>query len=131
MKRYGDRFGLKCKNNPQKDSLAAAEFLFAKASQGKPILIDFNIGADMVASDYEVTDYETPLSRDPWLWIPRKVGERNKGGHVIVAAGAFLSKGKKKLLVLDSNWSEPRVWDLQKYVASKASVKEMGFHTCD
>ncbi len=131
MKKYGDRFGFKCKNNPQTDSRAAADFLFNKASEGKPILIDFNIGSDMVSSTYEVTDYETPVSRDPRLWIPRKVGQRNSSGHVIVAAGAFISKGKKKLLVLDSNWTEPRVWDLQKYIASKAAVKEMGFHTCE
>lgn len=131
MKNYGKRFGFKCKNNPQTDSRKAAEFLFNKGLEGKPILIDFNIGSDMVSSTYEVTDYETPVSRDPRLWVPRKVGQRNSSGHVIVAAGSFISKGKKKLLVLDSNWTEPRVWDLEKYIASKAAVKEMGFHTCE
>ena len=131
MKNYGTRFGFKCKNNPQTDSKKAAEFLFNKGLEGKPILIDFNIGSDMVSSTYEVTDFETPVSRDPRLWVPRKVGERNSSGHVIVAAGSFISKGKKKLLVLESNWTEPRVWDLEKYIASKAAVKEMGFHTCD
>lgn len=130
MKKYGERFGFKCKNNPFTDAKLASEFLFQTASSGNPVLIDFNIGSDMVASTYEVTDYETPVSRDPRLWIPRKVGQRASSGHVIVAAGAFISKGKKKLLVLDSNWTEPRVWDLQKYIASKAAVKEMGFHTC-
>lgn len=131
MKNYGKRFGFTCKSNPQTDAKKAAEFLFNKASEGKPILIDFNIGSDMVSSSYEVTDYETPVSRDPRLWVPRKVGQRASSGHVIVAAGAFISKGKKKLLVLDSNWTEPRVWDLDKYIAGKAAVKEMGFHTCD
>lgn len=131
MKNYGKRFGFKCKNNPQTDSRRAAEFLFNKGLEGKPILIDFNIGSDMVASTYEVTDFENPVSRDPRLWVPRKVGERNSSGHVIVAAGSFISKGKKKLLVLDSNWTEPRVWDLERYIASKAAVKEMGFHTCE
>lgn len=130
MKKYGKRFGFSCKNNPFTDSKKAAAFLFEKASSGSPIMIDFNIGSDMVSSTYEVTDYETPVSRDPRLWIPRKVGQRTSSGHVIVAAGAFVSKGKKKLLILDSNWTEPRVWDLDKYIASKAAVKEMGFHTC-
>ncbi|MFP5386856.1 MAG: hypothetical protein ACLGHN_12300 [Bacteriovoracia bacterium] len=131
MKRYGKRFGFTCKNNPFKDSRKAADFLFNKALEGKPILIDFNIGSDMVSSSYEVTDYETPVSRDPRLWIPRKVGQRTTSGHVIVGAGAFISKGKKKLLVLDSNWTEPRVWDLDRYIRSRAAVKEMGFHTCE
>ena len=131
MKKYGKRFGFNCKNNPFKDSRKAADFLFKKALEGKPILIDFNIGSDMVSSSYEVTDYETPVSRDPRLWIPRKVGQRTASGHVIVGAGAFISKGKKKLLVLDSNWTEPRVWDLDRYIRSRAAVKEMGFHTCE
>ena len=131
MKNYGKRFGFKCKNNPQTDSKKAADFLFQKASEGKAILVDFNIGSDMVSSTYEVTDYETPVSRDPRLWIPRKVGQRNSSGHVIVIAGAFVSKNRKKLLVLDSNWTEPRVWDLNRYIKSKAAVKEMGFHTCE
>lgn len=131
MKNYGKRFGFRCKNNPQTNSKKAAEFLFQKASEGRPILVDFNIGSDMVSSTYELTDYETPVSRDPRLWIPRKVGQRNSSGHVIVVAGAFFSKNRKKLLVLDSNWTEPRVWDLGRYIQTKAAVKEMGFHTCD
>lgn len=131
MKKTGERFGFKCKNNPFTDSKKAADFLFNTAAAGKPILIDFNIGSDMVSSTYEVTDFETPVSRDPRLWVPRKVGQRNSSGHVIVGAAAFISKGKKKLLVLDSNWTEPRVWDLERYIARKAAVKEMGFHTCD
>lgn len=130
MKKYGERFGFRCKNNPFTEAKLASDFLFQSASNGNPVLIDFNVGADMVSSTYEVTDYETPVSRDPRLWVPRKVGQRSNSGHVIVAAGAFISKGKKKILVLDSNWTEPRVWDLQRYISSKAAVKEMGFHTC-
>lgn len=131
MKNYGKRFGFNCRNNPFTNPRQAADFLFQKTSEGKPVLIDFNIGSDMVASTYEVTDYETPVSRDPRLWLPRKVGQRATSGHVIVAAGAFISKGRRKLLVLDSNWTEPRVWDLDRYLGSKVAIKEMGFHTCN
>lgn len=130
MKKYGKRFGFKCRNNLFDKTKDAADFLFKAALAGKPILIDFNISSKMVTSTYEVTDYETPVKRDPRLWRPRKVGEINASGHVIVAAAAFVSNGKKKLLVLDSNWTEPRVWDLDRYIAQKAAVKEMGFHTC-
>ena len=97
---------------------------------GKPLLIDFNIGPDMVSSTYEVKDYENPTSVDPRLWVPRQIGQRNAGGHVIVAAGSFISKGKKKLLILDSDWAEPRVWDLERYVARKSAYKEIGVHSC-
>lgn len=131
MKMYGKRYGFSCRNNSFKDPRAAADFIYQKTSEGKPVLIDFNIGSDMVASTYEVTDFETPLRRDPRLWVPRKVGQRTSSGHVIVAAAAFMAKGRKKILVLDSNWTEPRVWDLARYIGSKAAVKEMGFHTCN
>jgi hypothetical protein len=131
MKNYGKRFGFTCKNNPFTDRKKAAEFLFNKTSEGKPVLIDFNISSDMVTSTYEVTDYETTSKRDARLWLPRKVGQRMKSGHVIVGAAAFLANGRRKILVLDSDWTEPRVWDLDKYVGLKAAVKEMGFHTCN
>ena len=131
MKMWGNRFGFNCRNNPFTNPRQAADFLFQKTMEGKPVMIDFNIGSDMVASTYEMTDFETPVSRDPRLWLPRKVGQRMTSGHVIVAAGAFISRGRRKLLVLDSNWTEPRVWDLDRYLGSKVAVKEMGFHTCN
>jgi hypothetical protein len=131
MKNFGKRFGFVCKSNPFTDPKKAADFIFNKTSEGKPVLIDFNIGPDMVTSTYDLNDYETVSGRDARLWVPRKVGQRNAGGHVIVAAAAFVSKGKKKILVLDSDWAEPRVWDLERYLSKKAAVKEMGFHTCN
>jgi hypothetical protein len=131
MNKLGKRFGFKCKSHPMADAKSVVAFLFQMATLGKPILIDFNLGPDMVSSTYEITDYETLFNKDPRLWIPRKVGERNVSGHVIVAAASFVSRGRKKLLVLDSNWTEPRVWDLEKYVSKNTAVKEMGFHTCE
>lgn len=130
LKKHGKRFGFACRAHRFKQPKEASQFLFEQVSRGIPVLIDFNIGSDMVSSSYEFVDFETNDLRDPRLWIPRKVGQRSISGHVIVAAGAFISKGKKKLLVLDSNWSEPRVWDLQRYIENKAAVKEMGFHSC-
>lgn len=131
MKNYGKRFGFTCKNNKFTDPKKAADFIFERTSQGKPVLLDYNIGPDMVTSSYEVIDFEKPLSPDPRLWVPRQRGERNSGGHVIVAAAAFVANGKPKVMVVDSDWSEPRVWDLEKYFAKKTAVSEMGFHTCD
>jgi hypothetical protein len=130
MKLFGKRFGFSCRSHHFNNSKDVSEFLFNKSAEGRPLLIDFNIGPDMVSSTYEIKDYENPTSIDPRLWIPRQVGQRTAGGHVIVAAGSFISRGKKKLLILDSDWSEPRVWDLEKYVARKAAYKEIGVHSC-
>jgi hypothetical protein len=131
MKSLGKRFGLRCRNNPFSDGKNAADFLYRSARAGVPILLDFNVGRDMVRSTYEVTDYETLVTRDPRMWVPRQVGQRNSSGHVIVVAAAFMGKGRRKLLVLDSNWTEPRVWDLELHIARGAAVREMGFHTCE
>ena len=131
MKNYGKRFGFRCTNNHFTDPKKAVDFIYEKASEGRPILIDFNIGSDMVASSYELIDFENPVTLDMRLWIPRKIGERAKDGHIIVAAAAFLANGRKKVLILDSNWAEPRVWDLDRYLGKKVAVKEMGFHTCN
>jgi hypothetical protein len=131
MKNFGQRFGFVCKNNPFTDAKKAAEFIFNKASEGKPVLIDFNIGPNMVTSTYDLVDYETVSARDARLWVPRKIGQRKSGGHVIVAAAAFVSNGRKKNLVLDSDWSDPRVWDLERYISQAVAMKEMGFHSCN
>jgi len=96
MKRFGKRFGTSCKGHTFNSSKDVSDFLFTKAQEGKPLLIDFNIGPEMVSSSYEVRDYEKPVAIDPRLWVPREVGQRNAGGHVIVAVGSFISKGKKK-----------------------------------
>lgn len=131
MKHFGKRFGFKCKNTLFKNPKDAVDFIFNKTLEGQPVLIDFNISKDMLTSTYEVTDFEKPFSADPRLWLPRKVGQRMTSGHALVAAAAFKANGRKKVLVLDSDWTEPRVWDLDKYLGKKAAVKEMNFHTCN
>lgn len=131
MKSFGDRFGFKCKEKIFEESTKATDYVFNQTLTGKPVIMEFYLGPDMVTSDYELEDYETSSEMDTRLWIPRKVGEKNGGGHAIVAAAAFTSKGRKKVLVLDSNWTEPRVWDLDKYLGEKAAIKEMIFHSCD
>lgn len=131
MKNFGKRYGFTCKNNMFTNPKDAVKFIYEKTLQGRPVLIDFNISKNMLTSTYEITDFERPVSSDPRLWLPRKRGQRMTSGHAIVGASAFMANGRKKVLVLDSDWTEPRVWDLDKYLGTKAAVKEMGFHTCE
>jgi hypothetical protein len=93
--------------------------------------MEFWIGQKMLRSSYELMDFETQVEKDTRLWIPRRIGVRNGGGHAIVAAAAFTSKGRKKVLVLDSNWTEPRVWDLETYLGPETKISEMIFHNCN
>ncbi len=131
MKSFGDRFGFTCKEKIFDESSKAADYVYEQVSTGRPVLMEFYLGSDMVTSRYELEDYETKSEMDTRLWIPRKTGERNGGGHAIVAAAAFTTNERKMILVLDSNWTEPRVWDLGKYFGEKAAISEMIFHSCN
>jgi hypothetical protein len=131
MKNFGDRFGFKCKEKIFNETPKAIDYLYQQTQSGKPVIMEFFLGQDMVTSEFELEDYETNAEMDTRLWIPRKIGEKNGGGHAIVAAAAFTSKNRRMVLVLDSNWTEPRVWDLEKYLGEKAAISEMIFHGCD
>ena len=131
MKSFGDRFGFKCKEKIFKETPKAIDYLYQQTQSGRPVIMEFFLGQDMVTSEFELEDYETNAEMDTRLWIPRKIGEKNGGGHAIVAAAAFTSNNRKMVLVLDSNWTEPRVWDLEKYLGEKAAISEMIFHGCD
>ncbi len=128
---FGKRFGFKCEKKMFSDSTNAINYVEKNAKAGNPVLISFFIGPNMATSDIKITDYKTNKSVDPRLWIPRKTGERESGGHSVVVAGAFEYKGREKLLMLDSDWSEPRIWDVQDYLGNaKTAVAELEFYTC-
>lgn len=131
MNHFGSRFGFKCREKIFDQPSKAIDFIFAQTSLGRQVVMEFFIGPNMVESSYRLKDFETKTDFDPRLWTPRKVGERNVGGHAIVASAAFLHNGKKQVVVLDSNWNEPRVWDLEKYLGGKTALKEMVFHSCE
>jgi hypothetical protein len=67
---------------------------------------------------------------DGRLWLPRKTGERNSGGHSVVAVAAFEALGKKRLLMLDSDWAEPRIWDLELALGGRTDIGAIEFHSC-
>jgi hypothetical protein len=131
MKNFGDRFGFKCREKIFENASRAIDYIYNHTLTGKSVIMEFFIGPKMVISDLALIDYETNVEMDPRLWIPRKMGERNAGGHAIVASAAFTLNGKKKIMVLDSNWNEPRVWDLESYLGGKTALDEMIFHSCD
>jgi len=132
MKKFATRFGMKCERKTFDDVDSASDYMEGKMDRGLPVMISFSTGVNMVTSSFEVVDYENPTpAKDMRLWIPRRIGERNGGGHTVVATAMFEAKGHKKLLMMDSDWAEPRVWDVQDYLGNRAAITEMEFISCE
>lgn len=129
--KMGKRFAFNCRERVFDQSSKAIDFVYSIAVKGNPVVMEFNIGSEMEETENDLVDFETNLETESWLWGPRKIGVRNKGGHVVVAAAAFTHKNQKKLMVLDSNWNEPRVWDMERFLSGKTAIKEMIFHVCN
>ncbi len=131
MNAYGKEFGFKCTNYQTNDLDKAKKRLLTQLSVGNPVIISFNIGPKMVTAPFPIVKYgEKNGEVDNRLWVPRKTGERNSGGHSIVAAANFKFNGKDYLVMLDSDWTEPRIWDVDSYLSTKTAIDEIEFISC-
>jgi hypothetical protein len=126
----GKPYGIHCSIKSFTQKAAVLNYIRTQLGAGFPVLMAFNIGSSMVESTYEVTEFDRRGSRDPRLWIPRKIGQTNGGGHAIVLTASFQVNRRSKVLVLDSDWAEPRIWDLEKYIGPKTDVKTLEFYSC-
>lgn len=132
LNKYGKKFGFSCNKLVTDSYEKVRTFILSKMKVGLPVIVAFNIGPKMVNSPFGLELYglaETEL--DHRLWIPRKVGERNSGGHSITAVGAFEFDNKTYLVTVDSDWSEPRVWDMDAFLNDpKTALSEIEFFSC-
>jgi hypothetical protein len=131
MNGFGKIYGFTC-NTLKTDSYEKAKNkILSTLNLGSPVIISFNTGPKMVDSPFPMELYQQPNPEmDGRLWIPRKVGERNSGGHTIVAAAAFSHNNKTYMVMIDSDWSEPRIWDMDDYLNQKTALDEVEFITC-
>lgn len=133
LKTYGTEFGLKCVLRKFEDPARAMAHVAEKVLAGVPVLVSFDIGPNMYTSDLALFAFSGGKAQplDGRLWLPRKIGERNSGGHSVVAVAAFEALGKKRLLMLDSDWAEPRIWDLEQALGGRTDIRTIEFHSCD
>jgi hypothetical protein len=131
LNQYGREFGFTCQSKVFDTSWEVENFLQEKLPRGIPVLISFSRGPDMVTSKFRFVDFDHPSRKvDTRLWIPRKIGERNSGGHSVVAVAGFQVEDHIQLLMLDSDWEEPRIWDMNDYLDDRTALKEVTFVTC-
>jgi hypothetical protein len=138
MKGYAREFGLRCEKEIFSDSIAAIHYVTEKTSRGIPVLISYFIGPDMVNGPYTLQDFASFTGSngsrsllDGRLWVPRKIGERQSGGHSVVAVATFEWRGRSEFLMLDSDWSEPRVWNASSILSGKVDFKNLEFYSCE
>ena len=131
LKKFAEKYGIKCEYKKFEEYSAAVNYLDKALREGRPVMVGFNIGKTMVESNYTISEYGSAKSKkDNRLWVPRKTGEKNGGGHAVVAVAAFEDHHQKKLLMLDSDWAEPRIWDVEKYLGGKTAIDEVEFYSC-
>lgn len=132
LDKYGRKYGFKCKMTKTDSYDKAKKIVIDQVQAGLPMMISFNIGPDMVQSPFNLEMYKASgVTLDERLWIPRRVGQRNSGGHTVFAAGSFVVEGKTYLLMVDSDWHEPRVWDMDEYLNhKKTALEEIEFISC-
>ncbi len=131
-RKLADEVGMKCR---KVDSDSPEKFisLIEKALvMGSPVLLEFNLGPDMVNTDHIWRDYGSKESEDRRLWIPRARGERESGGHAIVVDEVFSApNGRLKFLIGDSDWNlAPRIWDVESYLLGRKESGSVSAHVC-
>ncbi len=128
---YGKKFGFTCKSFKTDSYDNAKTKILTQLKMGLPVIVSFNLGPKMVQAPFKIEMYDQKNSEvDSRLWIPRKIGERNSGGHSIVAAGSFELNNKTYLVMIDSDWSEPRIWDMDSFLNQKTAIDEVQFISC-
>ncbi len=131
MNQYGKTFGFNCGKSIFSTAAQARAYLMTALRSGMPILLSFDVGSEMYNGPFPLQQMiQGAPAEDGRLWQPRKIGERNGGGHSVVAASAFSIGGKDYLVMLDSDWDLPRVWDLNAAISDRAAIGEIEFYSC-
>lgn len=131
LNKYGKQFGFSCKTYKYETYERLKGRIISQVNMGMPVLVSFNIGPNMYRSPFELKLVNDSSAIDQRLWLPRKEGERNSGGHTVVAAAAFEYNNKTYLIMLDSDWTEPRVWDMEAFLNDpKTATNEIELTVC-
>jgi len=132
MNQYGKQFGFTCKKEMFTDSDKAVAYVTDRVNAARPVLVAFNVGVNM-ATSYAAKDddHTTGFLDDNRIWLPRKTGDRNSGGHSIVVISSFQVGSNQKFLVLDSDWAVPRIWDVSEALVNHVAIQEIEFYSCD
>jgi hypothetical protein len=90
------------------------ETMLKELKNGWPVIMRFDIGMAQTPTPYRLLELSGAKNYVDRLWIPRHASDfkRPDGiGHAVLATGTFEHNGKHYIIVVDSNWNQPRLWD--------------------
>ena len=133
LKKLGDMYGFTCHSLEAVTATYMATKVKEVLGRGLPVLLEFFIGSDMVDASKQWVRTDAKIGEDPRFWAPREVGQKNGGGHALVAVGMFeTGSGRDKLLISDSDWKgRPVEWDYQEYFEKRIKSSGMMVHYCE
>lgn len=82
--------------------------------KGLPVIMRFDIATTQTPTPYRLLELSGAKDYAERLWIPRRANDPKHSdgiGHAVLATGTFEHNGKQYIIVVDSNWSQPRLWD--------------------
>lgn len=128
----GKGYGFTCKAKSFSDLATLQTFLETTLATGTPVAVGFNVPPDMFNAPFTLIDeaVSPTQAQDNRLWIPRQIGQRASGGHTVVAIASFIWNSRLELLMLDSDWDAPRVWDFNSVFNSRTALEEVEFDVC-
>lgn len=130
MNSYGKKYGFSCTKKTFDDLAKAQDYVKSSVQSGSPVLISFNVGMTMTDGPFKLQKTDAKDPEDGRLWLPRRVGERNGGGHSVVAVADVSANQNDYLVMLDSDWDLPRIWDLNEALSDRTAIDEVEFYTC-
>lgn len=84
-------------------------------AQGLPVLVRFDVAKTMAQTPYTLFEYSKNAATDRLLWLPADSSGSSNGGHQVVALGTFVHGVNEYVIILDSNWQAPRIWDMREF----------------
>jgi hypothetical protein len=77
-----------------------------------PTVVSFDVAESMGTHEANIIAHGSTDTYLRELWLPMRKGQTKADRHVVVALGTIpLPNGQTKILILDSNWRVPRLWD--------------------
>lgn len=115
LSEVGKQYGFKFREVLYRDSLDLKKKITKSLRSGSPVMLRFDTNFEMATTPFTVLNHADGVEAERKMWMPRTSRKKAKLGHMVFALGIVEVEGIKKILISDSNWKVPRLWDLSAF----------------